>query len=395
MKLLVCNAGSTSLKFKLFDMPGEQVLCTGNVERVGSGNAALRYCNCLTGARLLLEGQNIPTYSRGIQWFLDCLLSPARGVLDEIAQIARVGFKTVLAKGFYGIHELTDEVLAAMEEYLVAAPAHNGPYLEAIRQFRGILPQAKLIGAFETAFHTTIPPERRLYGVPYEWYERYGVQRMGYHGASHSYVADTVAERSGGTGRLISCHLGGSGSVCAIENGKSVDNSFGFSLQTGLIHANRTGDADAYLFPYLLSRGLTAEEIIRGMDKRGGLLGISGVSNDLRDIQAAAEAGNGRARLAIDAYCNGIVKYIGAYYAELGGLDHLAFTGGIGENAGTVRADVCARLLHLGIELDQAQEARASDIRIISSEKSRVTVWVIPANEELGVARKTYQCTCG
>lgn len=395
MKILVCNAGSTSLKFKLFDMPGEQVLCTGHVERVGSAEAAFRYSNCLTGTCLRMDGQNIPTYSQGIELFLNCLLSPTHGVLCDIAEIARVGFKTVLAKGFYGIHELTDEVLLAMEAYLMVAPAHNGPYLEAIRQFRRILPAAKLVGAFETAFHTTIPLERRLYGVPYEWYERYGIQRMGYHGASHSYVADTVAAQKGGTGRLICCHLGGSGSICAIENGKSVDNSFGFSLQTGLIHANRTGDTDAYLFPYLLNQGLTAEEIIRGMDKRGGLLGISGVGNDLRDIRQAAEAGNSRAQLAIDTYCNGIVKYIGAYYAELGGLDNLAFTGGIGENAGFVRAAVCRGLRHLGIELtDWEQSTCGCGVRIISSEESRVTVWVIPANEELGVARKTYRCPC-
>ena len=390
MKVLVCNAGSTSLKFKLFDIPGDKLLCAANVERVGSGGKAmLRYSNCIKGGCIQRAEQDIPTYSEGIRLFLSHALSDEYGVLKDVAEIERVGFKTVLAKGFYDIHELTPEVLQAMEEYLVVAPVHNGAYLEAIRQFHTILPGAKLVGVFETAFHKTIPLERKLYGIPYEWYEKYGVQRFGYHGASHSYIADVVAEQKGSTGRLISCHLGGSGSICAIENGKSVDNSFGFSLQTGLIHANRTGDTDPYLFPFLLAQGMTIEEVARGMDKQGGLLGISGVSCDLRDIQAAAAAGNARAQLAIDTYCDGIVKYIGAYYAELGGLDHVVFTGGIGENSAAVRNAVCKKLGHLGIQLDK-REIISSEPRIISSEESKVTVWVIPANEELGVARKTY-----
>jgi acetate kinase len=248
------------------------------------------------------------------------------------------------------------------------------------------------VGVFETAFHTTIPQARRLYGIPYEWYETYGIQRMGYHGASHSYIADALAERCGCTGNAISCHLGGSSSVCAIQNGKSVDNSFGFSLQTGLLHANRIGDTDAYIFPYLLAQGLSMEEITKSMDKQGGLLGISGVSNDLRDIQAAAEAGNERAQLAIDAFCSGIIRCAGAFYAELGGLDHLVFTGGIGENSALIREKVCATLMHLGIVLDPEKNAlSSSEIRTVSAADSKVKVWIIPANEELGIARRTYE----
>ena len=390
MKILVCNAGSTSLKFKLFDMPGDRLLSSGNIERVGSdGNAIFRYANCIDGGCIHLNGQAIPTYSEGIRLYLEYLLSDAHGVLKDVAEIERVGFKTVLAKGYYGIHELTPEVLGAMEEYLVVAPVHNKAYLETIRQFQSILPGVMLIGVFETSFHTTIPLERKLYGIPYEWYERYGIQRFGYHSASHSYIADVVTAQTGGTGRLICCHLGGSGSICAIDNGKSVDNSFGFSLQTGLIHANRIGDADPYLIPFLLAQGMPMEEILYGMDQNGGLLGICGISNDLRDIEAAAAQGNRRAQLAIDTYCNGIVKYIGAYYAELGGLDHLAFTGGIGENSATVRRTVCEKLHHLGIQLAEYGECDGG-IRIISAEASNVTVWVIPANEELGIARKTF-----
>lgn len=394
MKILVCNAGSTSLKFKLFEMPGDAVLASGKVERVGSRDAAIfHYANPQTGREVKRDGLDIPTYAEGIRMFLDCLLDAEIGALLAIGQLERVGFKTVLAKGFLGIHELTNEVLDAMEAYLVVAPAHNGPYLEAIRQFRDIVPSARLIGAFETAFHTTIPLERRLYGLPYEWYEQYGIQRFGYHGASHSYVAETVAAQEGGTGRLISCHLGGSGSLCAILNGESQDNSFGFSLQTGILHANRIGDTDAYVIPYLLSEGLTMEEILHGMDKRGGLLGLSGLSNDMRDIEDAMDT-NPRAALAVQAYADGIVRYIGAYYALLGGLDHLVFTGGVGEHSPILRSAVCRRIPHLGVYLDEARNQNRPDRTsqwLLSTPDSPVKVQVIPANEELGVARKAYE----
>ena len=392
MKVLVCNVGSTSLKFKLFDMPGDTVLAEGKVERVGSTDAILHYTNRSTGHTVRLDGQSILSYAEGIRWYLDRLTAAESGVIADVSEIERVGFKTVLAKGFYGIHELTPEVLQAMEDYLLVAPAHNGPYLEAIRQIRQVLPGVTLVGVFETAFHTTIPQARRLYGIPYEWYETYGIQRMGYHGASHGYIADVLTEKNGSTGNAVSCHLGGSSSVCAIRNGASVDTSFGFSLQTGLLHANRIGDTDSYIVPYLLAQGLSMEEITRGLDRQGGLLGISGVSNDLRDIQTAAEAGNERAQLAIDAFCSGIIRYAGAFYAELGGLDHLVFTGGIGENSALIREKVCTALAHLGIALDAGKNALpSSELRTVSAEDSRVKIWVIPANEELGIARRTYE----
>ena len=394
MNVLVCNVGSTSLKFKLFDMPGDVVLAEGKVERVGRTDAIFHYTNRGTGYSIQLEKQSILSYAEGIRRYLDCLTDGENGVISAVTDIERVGFKTVLAKGFYGIHELTEEVLQAMEAYLIVAPAHNGPYLEAIRQIQQVLPGVMLVGVFETAFHTTIPKARRVYGIPYEWYETYGIQRMGYHGASHGYIADVLSQHCGGTGNAISCHLGGSGSLCAIQNGISVDNSFGFSLQTGLIHANRIGDTDAYIIPYLLAQGMSLEEITKGMDKQGGLLGISGVSNDLRDVQLAAESGNERAQLAIDTYCAGIVHYVGAYYAELGGLDHLVFTGGIGENSSLVREKVCSAVAHFGIRLDGEKNAqRSAQARIISAEDSKVKVWVIPANEELGIARRTFEYT--
>lgn len=389
MKVLAANVGSTSLKFKLFEMPEETALCEAKIERVGSRDKAIfAYGSLVTGKHYRLEGQCIPDYTTGIRMFLEALVSGEYGVIKSVGEIDRIGFKTVLSKGFYGVHELTDEVMDGMRDYLFIAPVHNAAYLEAIGQFNNLLPDVPKIGVFETAFHTTIPIERRIYGVPYEWYEKYGLMRMGYHGASHGYIAQESCAY-GKAGRVISCHLGGSCSVCAIQDGRSVDTSFGFSLQSGLIHANRTGDADPYMIPFLQSEGLSAEEIEDGLSKHGGLLGISGVSNDMRDLQSAAESGNERARLAVDAFVSGIIKQIGAFYAELGGLDQLVFTGGIGEHSAFVRNAVCSQLRHLGIELDEEKNSASELVGVVSAAGSEVLVTVIPANEELGVARET------
>ena len=393
MYLLVCNAGSTSLKFKLFDMPQEAVLAEAKVERIGRKDNGIFTYKSSEGGTSHADKVDIPTYTEGIKMFLDCMLSPDKslGVLDDIGVIERVGFKTVLAPG-YGVAVIDEAVEKKMQEFLDVAPAHNGPYLEAVRHFKKLLPDAVLVGVFETAFHETIPLDRALYAVPYEWYEKYGYRRMGYHGASHSYVAETLTDLFGGTGKTISCHLGGSCSLCAIEDGKSVDTTFGLSLQNGVCHANRCGDIDAYVFPFLKNRGFSDEEILYGLEKEGGLLGISGVSNDMRELWEAADAGNERAALAIRNFTGGIVKYIGAFYAELGGLDNLVFTAGIGENDSRVREDVCRQVAHLGIGLAEAPKELGKGILQLSAGDSAVRVLVIPANEELGVARKTYRC---
>ena len=391
MRVLVCNAGSTSLKFKLFNMPEEEVLAEGKVERVGTDTAIFHFSKP-DGFRVFQENLHVPTYTEGIQLFLDRILDKENGVLSDLSELTRVGFKTVLSKDHYGIHELTPEVLQGMEDYMVVAPAHNKPYLEAILQFQKLTPDAMLVGAFETAFHQTIPLERRIYGIPWEWYEEYGIQRLGYHGASHSYVAETLTDMYGSTGKAISCHLGGSGSLCAIDDGKSVDTSFGISLQVGVIQSNRCGDIDPFIVPFLQKKGLSLDQVLDGLTKRGGLLGISGVSNDLRDVQEAADAGNERARLAIDVFCNGIVRHIGAYYAELGGLNHLVFTGGIGENDGNMRKRICDRLGALGVVLDdEANDGTRGVEKCLSAQESKVAVWLIPTNEELMIARDAYQ----
>ena len=390
MKILVCNAGSTSLKFKLFDMPAEEVLAEGKVERVGTDTAIFHFSRP-DGFRIFRENLHVPTYTEGIQLFLDRILDPEQGVLSDLSELTRVGFKTVLSKDHYGIHELTPEVLQGMEDYMVVAPAHNTPYLEAIRQFQKLTPDAMLVGAFETAFHQTIPMERRIYGIPWEWYEQYGIQRLGYHGASHSYVAETLTELYGSTGKAISCHLGGSGSLCAIDKGRSVDTSFGISLQVGIIQSNRCGDIDPFIVPFLQKEGLSLDEVLEGLTKKGGLLGISGVSNDLRYVLEAADQGNRRAKLAVDVFVSGIVHYIGAFFLDLGRLDYLVFTAGIGEHSDRVRSMVCGKLALLGVKLDEEANRKCHSAAVISAEDSEVCVRVIPADEELGIARRTYE----
>ena len=385
MKILICNAGSTSLKFKLWSMPALAVLAEGRVERVGSRESIY---SCRIGAHSeRREGLFVPDYTAGVRLFLDSLVRPETGAVASLGEISAVGFKTVLSKGFPGVHFLTPEVLKGMEDMMSVAPAHNGPYLEAIRVFESLMPDAPRIGVFETAFHAEIPLARRVYPVPYEWYERYGVMRMGYHGASHGYIAERLA----GKRRVISCHLGGSGSLCAILDGKSVDNSFGLSLQAGIPHAQRAGDIDPYIIPYMLAQGLTMEDILRELGKNGGLKGLSGTSGDLRDVMAALDAGSERARLALDVYVTGIVRYIGAYYLELGGLDAIAFTGGIGENSALVREMVLEKLAPIGVRFDREKNRACHGEAEISAAGSSASVHVIPANEELMVVRSAYK----
>ena len=385
MKILICNAGSTSLKFKLWDMPALSVLAEGKVERVGSDSAIFHYT--MGEHAIRQDGLSIPDYAVGIQRFLDCLSAREGGAVASLSEIDAVGFKTVLSRGHYGVHLLTEEVLQGMRDYLSVAPAHNGPYLEAIGVFQELLPDAPRVGVFETAFHRTIPMERRIFPVPYEWYEKYGVMRMGYHGASHGYIAQRLAGRK----RVISCHLGGSASICAILDGRSMDNSFGFSLQMGIPHASRTGDVDVYLVPFLLQQGLTLEQIFDGLGKNGGLKGLSGTSGDIRDVDAAIQAGSERAKLALDVLITQILRYIGAYTMELGGLDAIAFTGGIGENYAPLRRRVLESMAHMGMVTDESANERGKGERLISAPRSAIEAHVIPANEELMVVRAAHE----
>lgn len=374
MNILVCNAGSTSLKFKLYAFPERIPLAVGRVERVGGDDAIYRFEG--RGVSISAEKQSVPDYMAGVRRFLSDL--------GEIS-IDAVGFKTVLSRGYPGVHRIDEGVLEGMRASLTVAPAHNTAYLQAIGVFQKLMPHVPLVGSFETAFHTTIPLERRVYGIVWDWTQKYDIYKMGYHGASHSYVASRLA----GKKRVISCHLGGSGSICAILEGKSVDNSFGLSLQAGILNANRAGDIDPFIIPYLVAQGMTLDQVVTGLQKKGGLLGISGVSGDMRHLRAAADAGNERAKLAIDVYINGIVRYIGAYYAELGGLDALAFTGGVGEHDARLRAEVIRQVAHLGLKLDADKNAR--DEETITTPDSPASAHVIPADEEAGVAENTWR----
>ena len=397
MKILVCNAGSTSLKFKFYEMPECKLYAQGHVERVGSADdAVFHYRNVISVGSADLEKQCIPGYREGIEMFLSYLTGEQTGVISDVKEIERVGFKTVLSKGHFGVHELDEETMQGMRDWLALAPVHNSAYLAAIETMWEALPEAKFVGVFETAFHQTIPMERKIFGLPYEWYETYGVQCLGYHGASHGYIADVLGEIAAKEGRkhyrAISCHLGGSCSICAIEDGKSVDTSFGMSLESGVIHANRVGDMDSSILYFLESEGLSREEILKGCQKQGGLLGISGVSNDCRYVLEAADAGNERAKLAIDVFVTNIVHYIGSFFVDLGGLDYLVFTAGIGEHSAPIRKAVCEKLACLGVALDAAaNEACGGDVTAISAAESGTEVLVIPTNEEIGIARRTYE----
>lgn len=386
MKVLICNAGSTSLKFKLWEMPGETVLAAGRVERIGMGGSIFGYSCPERDLTIEEKDLDIRSYEEGIQRFLQALTGPQTGALSAVEEIDAVGYKTVLAKGYYDVHLLEEPVLQGMREHMGVAPAHNGPYLRAIQVFRELLPGVPQVGAFETAFHRSIPEHRRLYALPWDWIQDYGIAKMGYHGASHSYVA----LRTGGKGRVVSCHLGGSSSLCAILDGKSVDNSFGLSLQTGIPHNDRVGDLDPYIILYLQEQGLSPEEISLGLRTRSGLKGISGLSGDMRDIEEAMDSGNSRATLAFDMYADAVACYIGAYTVELGGLDQVVFTGGIGENSWRLRAEVLQKIACLGVSFDEEANRTLKGEGILSTPDSKVTVRVIPANEELMVVRAAY-----
>ncbi len=388
MLVLICNAGSTSLKFKLYEMPQKRVLAQGGVERVGLLNDSIfNFTNRLTEKKISLLQQNIPDYEAGIELFLMHLIGADTGVISSVSEISRVGYKTVLSRTCFDVNELTEDVIQGMYDWYGLAPVHSRAYIESIHAMKKLMPHVLMVGVFETAFHKTIPIERKIYGIPYEWYEKYGIQRLGFHGASHSYIAQTLSKEKL-CYRAISCHLGGSGSLCAIKDGISVNTSFGMSLETGLIHANRVGDMDPTIVYFLEKAGLSRDELSDGLVNKGGLFGISGVSGDLRYIEEAAENGNERAQLALDAYVQGIVHYIGSFFVDLGGLDYLVFTAGIGEHSSYIRKAVCEKLEVLGVVLDDSLNSK--DCNEISAPESKVIVKIIATDEELVVAENTY-----
>jgi acetate kinase len=390
MNILVANLGSTSFKYRLFAMPQEQQLARGGVERIG---AAESRCFVQIGDRFLEQTRHVPDHAAALQASLAQLTDPNGGCLASAEDVAAIGFKAVHGGRYSGVQRINPDVLAAMEEMSDVAPAHNPPYLRAMRLLAERFPGLPLVAAFETGFHETIAEPLRLYGVPYEWAQKWHVRRWGFHGASHRYIAWRSAQILGrNDARVISCHLGGSSSLCAIRNGQSVSTSMGMSPQTGLSHNNRVGDFDPFALPWLMrATGKSLEALLDDLACRSGLLGVSGVSGDVRDLEKAAAEGHTRARLALDMFIAEIRRYLGAMLVELGGAEMIVFTGGIGENGVQIRAGVCRDLQGLGIVLDPQRNAQARGETRISADNSSVAIWVVPTNEELIVARQTYQ----
>ena len=359
MNLLVPNLGSTSLKYQILEMPSEKVLGKGRYERVRDYHEAIE--------QIRMGG----------------------------VAVDAVAFKAVHGGPRYvGTYVIDDDVLLALHEFAPAAPAHNAIYLAAIRAFRESLPGVPLVAAFEPEFHATMPGYARWYGVPAEWLAD-GVRKYGFHGASHRYVAERVAEMLGRQTRLVSCHLGGSSSICAIDRGRSIDTTMGFSPQSGLENATRHGDLDVFAVLFMMERrGWTCEEVRRQLAEGGGLAGLSGIKGgDVRDLEQAAAQGNARAKEALQVFAYQVKKTIGAFAAAMGGLDALAFTGGIGENSARLRAAWCQGLEFLGIELDAETNARGTGDRVVSNGK--VAVLALATNEEVIVARRAYRVLCG
>ncbi|HEX5446834.1 MAG TPA: acetate/propionate family kinase [Pirellulales bacterium] len=387
MKILVANLGSTSFKYRLFDMADERQLARGGSERIGSGEG----CSFVEiGGRRQELVAAVPDHAAAVRRCLEQLTDAEHGCLKDAAEVAAIGFKAVHGGAFSGVQRVTPEVLAAMEAMSEVAPAHNPPYITAMRLLSEKLPEIPLVAAFETGFHQTVPDRLRYYAVPFDWAEKHRVMRWGFHGASHRFIAGRTAELLGrGDLRIISCHLGGSSSLCAIKNGQSVANSLGMSPQSGIPHNNRAGDFDAFALPVLVKEtGKSLPQILKELDSQSGLLGLSGVSGDVRDLEAAAEQGNGRARLALDVFITAVRHYLGAYLVELGGADAIVFTGGIGENGVGIRTAVCAGLAPLGIALDAEANSLAKGECPIAAANSQTQIWVIPTNEELVVARQ-------
>ena len=396
MNILVANLGSTSFKYRLFDLPetagaeGGVERARGGVERIGAAESRVY---AAAGGTTLESVMPVPDHAVALEAALGQLTGPG-GPLRSVAEVAAVGFKAVHGGRAGGVTRVTPDVLAAMEEVAAVAPAHNPPYVRAMRLVGERLPAVPLVAAFETGFHATIPPRNARYAVPPEWAERHLVRRWGFHGASHRFVAERlsalVPTRPGRPLRAISCHLGGSSSVCWICAGRSVGTSMGMSPQSGLPQNNRSGDLDPYAVLHVAqATGRSFDDLLAELATKAGLAGMSGTSGDMRDLEAAAAQGNEQASEAIEVYVANIRHWLGAGLVELGGLDAIGFAGGIGENSPATRAAVVSGLEDLGIAIDPAaNEACSSGERPIAAAGAETAVWVIPTNEELIVARQ-------
>ncbi len=394
MNILVSNIGSTSFKFRLFNMSSdaEQEIASGGADRIGQ-----------TGGELEIkigdndknsQAQDFADHGEAIGFILDALVTG--GAIASTNALDAVAFKAVMAGDAPAVAMVDDELLEKMEFFVPVAPAHNPPYIAAMRMFAKVLDGVPLVAAFEPGFHRTNPPRRRMYAVPPQWASEYGIKRYGFHGASHRYIATRITQLMPTAKRIISCHLGGSSSLCAILDGKSQATSMGLSCQSGLPQGSRVGDFDAFGLAMLKSKaGIDAEEALKILGNKSGLAAISKTGGDMRDIEQAAQAGDEDSKLALDLYVTAIRDYLGAYLVELGGADAIAFTGGIGQKSPIVRSMVCDGLQFAGVVLDaEKSESAKADCRI-DADFSATALWVLATNEELIVARQAVELLKG
>jgi acetate kinase len=392
MNVLVINCGSSSLKYQLFNMADEKVLAKGLVERIG-----------LEGAKLSHRPQDkdryeivteIENHEKAIKLVLEALVDKEHGVIESMDEIRAVGHRVVHGgEDFSGSVLIDDLVMKALNDNISLAPLHNPPNIMGIEACKKLMPNTPQVGVFDTAFHQTIPKHTFLYGLPYEYYEKYKIRKYGFHGTSHKYVAQRAAamlNKPIEDLKIITCHLGNGASICAVKGGKSIETSMGFTPLEGLMMGTRSGDIDPAIVAFLMEKeNMTINEVNNVLNKKSGVLGVSGVSSDFRDIEAAAEKGNERAKLALDKFAEMVKEYIGSYAAVMNGVDVLVFTAGLGENSKEMRYAVCKDLTFFGIEIDQEKNNTRGKEVDIAKENSKVRILVIPTNEELMIARDT------
>ena len=398
MKILVINCGSSSLKYQVLNMDGEILMAKGLVERIGMDGSVITHEKI--GEDKWVNEVPMESHKEAIKQVLDAIVDPDHGVLSDMSELGAVGHRVVHAgEKFASSVMITPEVIAALEECVDLAPLHNPPNLLGIEACQELMPNTPMVGVFDTAFHQTMPPESFIYAIPYEMYTKHGIRRYGFHGTSHKYVAQRAAELLNNNldeMKIITCHLGNGASVSAIKYGKCIDTSMGFTPLEGLVMGTRCGDIDPAIVTYIRQKeNLEQGQANEILNKKSGVLGISGISSDFRDIEAAAEEGNERAILALKVFAHKVRFYIGAYIAEMNGVDAIVFTAGVGENDIGMRDIICNNLGNLGIKLDVVKNKVRGQEMIISRDDSPVKIVLIPTNEELMIARDTLQIVKG
>lgn len=394
MNILVINCGSSSLKFQVMDPTTEEVKAKGLVDRIGIDNSKLEYRP--QGMDKLVFEEDIKDHTIAIKMVLDALTDENHGVVKSMDEIHAVGHRVVHgAEEFSESVLINDEVMAALERSSELAPLHNPANIMGIEACKELMPNTPMVGVFDTAFHQTIKPVNYIYALPYEYYEKYKVRRYGFHGTSHKYVSLRAAEMLGkDKPNLITCHLGNGSSIAAVKEGKCIDTSMGLTPLEGLVMGTRCGDIDPAVIPFIGKKeNLSFDDIDRVINKESGVLGISGISSDFRDLEAAAEEGNERAQLALDIFVSRVIKYIGSYMTEFDYVDGIVFTAGVGENSAIMRKQIIDGLKIFGIEIDEVKNDMRGKEAIVSTENSSVKVLVIPTDEELMIARDTYELT--